>query len=130
MSLVPDSAALRVQPGARMATPLCRLAGEFAALTGWRRYGLGFLLGALLAGAFPPVDLVPLTFLLFPALLWLDDGSMNKRAPIEAIAFRMAHHADWIKRRPELDILFNIERREWKEDVHLQLKIKDMRPAE
>jgi apolipoprotein N-acyltransferase len=58
-----------------MATPLCRLAGEFAALTGWRRYGLGFLLGALLAGAFPPVDLVPLTFLLFPALLWLDDGS-------------------------------------------------------
>src|SRR5947209_3581040 len=58
-----------------MATPLCRLAGELAVLTGWRRYGLGFFLGALLAGAFPPVDLVPLIFVSFPALLWLDDGS-------------------------------------------------------
>lgn len=58
-----------------MDTPLCRLAQELAALSGWRRYGLGFLLGALLAGAFPPVDLVPLIFVSFPALLWLDDGS-------------------------------------------------------
>jgi apolipoprotein N-acyltransferase len=57
-----------------METPLCRLAGQLAALSGWRRYGLGFLLGALLAGAFPPVDLVPLIFVSFPALLWLDDG--------------------------------------------------------
>lgn len=72
---MPDSAALRVQPGARVATPLCRLAGQLAALTGWRRYGLGFLIGALLAGAFPPFDLVPLIFISFPALLWLDDGS-------------------------------------------------------
>jgi apolipoprotein N-acyltransferase len=75
MPPVPDSAALRVQPGARMGTPLCRLAAELAALTGWRRYGLGFLLGALLAGAFPPVDLTPLILVAFPGLLWLDQGS-------------------------------------------------------
>ena len=48
---MPDSSLLRADPGARVETPLCRLAQELAALTGWRRYGLGFLLGALLAGA-------------------------------------------------------------------------------
>ena len=47
---LPESAALRVPPGARMQTPLCRLAQDVAALAGWRRYGLAFLLGALLAG--------------------------------------------------------------------------------
>jgi apolipoprotein N-acyltransferase len=77
---VPDSSLLRAGPGARVETPLCRLAQELAVLTGWRRYGLGFLFGALLAGALPPVDLVPLIFIAFPGLLWLDDGSANSRA--------------------------------------------------
>jgi apolipoprotein N-acyltransferase len=72
---MPEASALRVRPGARMTTPLCRLAQEVAALTGWRRYGAAFLLGALLAGALPPVDLTPLIFAVFPLLLWLDDGS-------------------------------------------------------
>src|SRR5437763_5267456 len=58
-----------------MATPLCRLAQELAALSGWRRYGLAFLLGALLAGALSPFDLAPLIFVAFPGLLWLDEGS-------------------------------------------------------
>jgi apolipoprotein N-acyltransferase len=71
----PESAALRVPPGARIETPLCRLAQEVAALTGWRRYGLAFLLGALLAGAMPPIDMTPLIFVAFPGLLWLDEGS-------------------------------------------------------
>lgn len=75
MPPVPDSATLRIPAGARIGTPLCRMAQELAALTGWRRYGLAFLLGALLAGAFPPVDVVPLIFVSFPGLLWLDDGS-------------------------------------------------------
>ena len=66
---------LRRRPGARVETPLCRLAQELAALTGWRRYGLGFLLGVLLAGALPPVDLTPLVLVAFPGLLWLDEGS-------------------------------------------------------
>lgn len=70
-----NTAALRVQPGARMETPLCRLAQELAVLSGWRRYGLAFLLGALLAGALPPFDLTPLIFVAFPGLLWLDEGS-------------------------------------------------------
>src|SRR5207302_5600519 len=72
---VPETAALRVPSGARMATPLCRLAQDLAALSGWRRYGLAFLLGALLAGALPPFDLTPLIFVAFPGLLWLDEGS-------------------------------------------------------
>jgi apolipoprotein N-acyltransferase len=72
---VPESSVLRVHPGARTETPLCRLAQELAALSGWRRYGLGFVLGALLAGALPPFDLTPLIFIAFPGLLWLDEGS-------------------------------------------------------
>jgi apolipoprotein N-acyltransferase len=72
---MPEASALRVQPGARMSPPLCRLAQELAALTGWRRHGLAVALGALLAAALPPVDLTPLVFVAFPLLLWLDDGS-------------------------------------------------------
>ena len=72
---LPESAALRVPPGARMQTPLCRLAQEVAELAGWRRYGLAFLLGVLLAGALPPIDLTPLIFVAIPGLLWLDEGS-------------------------------------------------------
>ena len=69
------AAAYRLQPGAPLTTPLCRLAQDVALLSGWRRYGLAFLLGVLLAGALPPVDLAPLIFIAFPGLLWLDDGS-------------------------------------------------------
>jgi apolipoprotein N-acyltransferase len=70
-----EAAALRVRPGARMVTPLCRLAQELASLTGWRRYGVALVLGALLAAALPPVDITPVAFVVFPLLLWLDDGS-------------------------------------------------------
>ena len=70
-----EASALRVQPGARMVTPLCRLAQELASLTGWRRYGAAFALGALLAAALPPIDVTPVVFVVFPLLLWLDDGS-------------------------------------------------------
>ncbi|HEV2336063.1 MAG TPA: apolipoprotein N-acyltransferase [Stellaceae bacterium] len=72
---MPETTVLRVVPGARTETPLCRLAQELAALSGWRRYGLGFVLGALLAGALPPLDLTPLIFVCIPGLLWLDDAS-------------------------------------------------------
>lgn len=70
-----EGAALRVPPGARLATPICRLAQEAASLSGWRRYGVAFVLGVLLVGALPPVDLTPLIFIVFPGLLWLDEGS-------------------------------------------------------
>jgi apolipoprotein N-acyltransferase len=72
---VPEIAVLRARPGARTETPFCRLAQELAGLSGWRRYGLAFGLGALLAGALPPIDLAPLVFIVFPGLLWLDEGS-------------------------------------------------------
>jgi apolipoprotein N-acyltransferase len=72
---VPETSAFRVQPGARLETPLCRLAQEVAALAGWRRYGLAFVLGALLAAALPPIDVMPLIFVAFAGLLWLDEGS-------------------------------------------------------
>ena len=72
---MPETTVLRVRPGARTETLLCRLAQELAGLSGWRRYGLAFGLGALLAGALPPFDLTPLIFVAFPGLLWLDEGS-------------------------------------------------------
>ncbi len=75
-----EGSAFRVHPGARIETPLCRLAQELASLSGWRRYGLAFLLGALLAVAMPPFDLSPLVFIAFPGLLWLDEGSAGPSA--------------------------------------------------
>jgi apolipoprotein N-acyltransferase len=72
---VPEGGVLRVPPGARTTTPLCRLAQELATLSGWRRYGLAFLLGALLAAGLPPIDMTPVVFVAFPGLLWLDEGS-------------------------------------------------------
>src|SRR5215469_12825408 len=72
---VPEASLLRVEPGSRVGTPLCRLADRLAGLSGWRRYGLAFLLGACGTATLPPVDLTPFLFIAFPGLLWLDDGS-------------------------------------------------------
>lgn len=59
--------------------------------------------------------------------LLLSDASNTAKAPVEAIAFRTGHLLDTIKRKGRVDLLFNIERREWKGDTHLQLKVKDLR---
>lgn len=61
--------------------------------------------------------------------LLLADASSNSNShpPVEAIAFRSAHLAEAIKRRPRIDALFHVERREWKGDSHLQLRIRDLR---
>src|SRR6266478_5595420 len=72
---VPDASVFRVHPGSRVETPLCRLAHELAALSGWRRYLLAFLLGVCATATLPPVDLTPLLLVAFPGLLWLDEGS-------------------------------------------------------
>ena len=61
--------------GSQICAPLCRLAHELAGLSGWRRYGIAFLLGVSAAAALPPVDLSPLLVLAFPGALWLDEGS-------------------------------------------------------
>jgi apolipoprotein N-acyltransferase len=72
---VPDASVLRIRPGARVETPLCRLAHRLAVTSGWRRYGLAFLLGICATATLPPVDLTPLLVVAFTGLLWLDDGS-------------------------------------------------------
>jgi apolipoprotein N-acyltransferase len=77
---VPEVSVLRVRPESRIETPLCLLAHELAALSGWRRYGLALLLGSIAAATLPPVDLTPLLVVAFPGLLWLDEGSAGPRA--------------------------------------------------
>ena len=89
---MPETTALRAPPGARMATPLCRLAQEMAAQQSWRRYGIAFLLGAILAAALPPVDLTPLVFAIFPLYLWLDEGSTTPlRSAALSYVFALGH---------------------------------------
>ena len=66
---------LRIRPGSRIETPLCHLARRLAVLSGWRRYGLAFLLGVCATATLPPIDLTPLLLVAFSGLLWLDDGS-------------------------------------------------------
>jgi len=73
--LVPEASVLRIRPGSRVETPLCRLAHRLAVISGWRRYGLAFLLGVCATATLPPVDLTPLLLVAFTGLLWLDDGS-------------------------------------------------------
>jgi apolipoprotein N-acyltransferase len=77
---VPEVSILRVRSGSSIQAPLCRLAFELAALSGWRRYGLAFLLGVGAAASLPPVDMSPLLLVAFVGLLWLDEGSARPRA--------------------------------------------------
>ena len=56
------------------------LADRIASLSGWRRYGLSFLLGGVATLALPPVYLFPLLFLVFPPIVWLLGGAPRKRA--------------------------------------------------
>jgi apolipoprotein N-acyltransferase len=59
--------------------PLQRIALSLAGLTGWRRHCLAGLLGVLAAAALPPVDLTPVLLVSFCGLVWLADGSANRR---------------------------------------------------
>jgi apolipoprotein N-acyltransferase len=75
-----ETTIFRIRPGSRVDTPLCRLAQDVAALSGWRRYGLAFVLGVAAAATMPPLDLAPLLMVAFPGLLWLDEGSATPGA--------------------------------------------------
>ncbi len=77
---MPEVSVLRVRSGARVETPLCRLAARLAHLSGWRRYGLAFLLGVATVASLPPMDMTPILVATFPGLLWLDDGSAGPGA--------------------------------------------------
>jgi apolipoprotein N-acyltransferase len=72
---MPEASVFRIPLGSQIDTPFCRLSRSLAALSGWRRYGLAFLLGLCATGSLPPVDLTPLLLVAFPGLLWLDEGS-------------------------------------------------------
>ena len=72
---MPEASVLRIRPGSRVETPLCRLAHRLAVTSGWRRYGLACLLGVCATATLPPIDLTPLLLVAFTGLLWLDDGS-------------------------------------------------------
>lgn len=52
-----------------------KLAAWFESLSGWRRYGVTFLLGAAVTLTLPPLYLFPLNFFIFPALLWILGGT-------------------------------------------------------
>jgi apolipoprotein N-acyltransferase len=69
------------------------MAQEMAAYQGWRRYGIAFLLGVLLAAALPPVVyLTPIVFVVFPLYLWLDEGSATPWASARlAYVFALGH---------------------------------------
>jgi len=75
MQPVPEASVLRILPGSRVETPLCRLARRLGSMSGWRRYGVAVLLGICATAALPPIDLTPLLLVAFTGLLWLDDRS-------------------------------------------------------
>jgi single-stranded-DNA-specific exonuclease len=62
--------------------------------------------------------------------LQLADQSSILNGGVEAIAFRNGHLIEAIRRWPRVDVLFYIERREWREHVHLQLRVKDIRVSQ
>lgn len=54
------------------------------ALTGWKRRLVLFLLGCLAALALPPLYLLPALLVAFPALVWIYDASLTRRAAFGA----------------------------------------------
>ncbi len=67
-------------PAARVRVSSAGFSDRLAALTGWRRAGACFLLGAAATLALPPVHLLPILYLAFPALVWMIGGAQRRRA--------------------------------------------------
>ncbi|MGE5504760.1 MAG: apolipoprotein N-acyltransferase [Actinomycetota bacterium] len=57
---------------------------RLAALTGWRRRGAAMALGAVAALALPPVGFFPVLWLCIPGLVYLLDGSADRRSAFGA----------------------------------------------
>ena len=72
------------------------------------------------------MDAIPLSDGSHLKLLLADATNIN-RSPVEAMVWRAGHMYETIRQRRHVDLLFGIERRDWKGDVHLQLKVKDIR---
>ncbi len=54
-----------------------RLIDRIVLLSGWRRWALAFLMGALTSFALPPYDFLAVAFIAFPVLVWLLDGTVD-----------------------------------------------------
>ena len=71
---------------------MSRLARAVAALVGWRRYALAFVLGALAATAFAPLYLLPVLPVAFTGLFWLLDGAIDAKRRFALVwAFAWGH---------------------------------------
>lgn len=69
-----------------------RLAGFLAGLSPWRAFAVAVALGALAAGALPPLYALPLLWVAFPGLLWLLDGARRwPRALLTGWAFGLGY---------------------------------------
>ncbi|HUH86206.1 MAG TPA: apolipoprotein N-acyltransferase, partial [Stellaceae bacterium] len=62
--------------------PLQRARLWCVALTGWRRYLVALVLGAMAALVFSPVNSVPAALVAFPGLVWLFDGTRTRRSAL------------------------------------------------
>lgn len=62
-------------------------------------------------------------------LIVADGHNGHSSRPLEAMAFRYGHLAETIRRRGTVDIIYSVERREWKGESHLQLRVRDIRCA-
>ncbi|MEO6458417.1 MAG: single-stranded-DNA-specific exonuclease RecJ, partial [Chloroflexia bacterium] len=62
--------------------------------------------------------------------LHLADAPPAAGRPVEAIAFGFGRFAELIRRRPVVDLLFTMERREWRGEKHLQLRVKDIKVSD
>jgi apolipoprotein N-acyltransferase len=65
---------------AARALSISGIAERLSRLTGWRRYGAAFLLGVGATLALPPVYVLPVLYIAFPALVWLLGGVRGSRA--------------------------------------------------
>ncbi len=61
-----------------------RAAARLADLSGWRRAVVCLVLGCLATLAMPPVGILPILYLCFPALIWIVDGCGGRRAAFAA----------------------------------------------
>ncbi len=71
-----------------------RVAGALSGLGVWRALATAMALGALAAGALPPLYALPLLWIAFPGLLWLLDGARRwPRAFLTGWAFGLGYFA-------------------------------------
>ena len=59
--------------------------------------------------------------------LALADRNGGPAKEIVAMAFRQGDKAEAIRRKPKVDIMYHIERHEWRGNVSIQLRLRDIR---